>query len=292
MKTKINRYRPLILSRHPSHSVLRARFKNMPLLPFKSVIRLGSTTELEGNSERIEINSTQSIKISSNKLLMKQKFIEADVKTANWWKLRNNEAYPFGNNLEGEELFIEYQNLPFPLVAKSHYGSKGRGNTLLKSQEELESWIIGKNLSNYIFEKFVNYSLEYRLHVTKNGCFYACRKALKADTPQELRWRRHDDTCVWLLETNPDFKKPNTWNEIVDNCVEALICIGADILSFDVKVQNTTNSDGEIRPYQDFILLECNSASSMDNGTGELSICAQKYITELTKLIIQKAYDN
>lgn len=287
MKIKKNNFwRPLILSRHPSHNILRAKFKNLPRFPFKSVIRLGSITELEDNSSRIQINSIQSIKLSSNKLLMKRKFTEASVKTAKWCEYGkidfiNDNGILFDR--ENEEV-----DIPFPFVAKSHFGSKGRGNTLIKSQEELTSWTIGKNLSNYIFEKFVNYSLEYRLHISKNGCFYACRKALKQDTPQELRWRRHDDTCVWLLESNPDFKKPNTWNEIIEHCVKALHSIGADILSFDVKVQNSMSPDGEIRPYQDFILLECNSASSMDNGSGEISICAQKYIEELTKLLIQK----
>ena len=79
---KYSLFRPLILSRHPSHNVLRAKNKNMQPLPFKSVVRLGSTTEIEDTvvkgGKRIEINSVQSIKNSASKLLMKQKFEEAE----------------------------------------------------------------------------------------------------------------------------------------------------------------------------------------------------------------------
>ena len=86
MMNKLKKYklfRPLILSRHPSHSILRAKNQTLPLLPFRSVIRLGSTTESDG---RLEINTAQAVKNSASKLLMKQKFTEAGVKTAQWGK--------------------------------------------------------------------------------------------------------------------------------------------------------------------------------------------------------------
>ena len=134
----------------------------------------------------------------------------------------------------------------------------------------------------------MNYGHEFRLHVSSEGCFYTCRKALKADVPESEKWRRHDDICVWFLETNENFHKPNSWNDIVNDCVRALNAIGADLLSFDVKVQ-TPMSNGIRREYQDYILIECNSASSMDNGTGELSQCAQKYIEEIPKIIARKS---
>jgi hypothetical protein len=92
-----------------------------------------------------------------------------------------------------------------------------------------------KNLNSYIFEKFVNYGHEFRLHVTEDGCFYTCRKALKENVPENEKWRRHDDICVWFLEENESFHKPNSWDDIVNDCVKALKSIGADILSFDVK---------------------------------------------------------
>ena len=289
-KKKYTLFRPMILSRHPSHDILRLKHKKIAALPYRSVIRFGSSTEVEDSvakgGNRIEINTVNTIKISANKLLMKQKFIEAGVKTAEMFIFAQNSFV----NIESSR--VEIENLPYPIVAKAHYGSKGKGNTLIKSQEELESWMQGKTMSNYIFEKFMNFGHEFRLHVTEDGCFYTCRKALKQDVPEDQKWRRHDDICVWFLETNENFQKPNSWNDIVSDCVKALKAVGADLLSFDVRVQTPRDKDGNSRPYQEYILLECNSASSMDNGTGEVSVCAQKYIDEIPKIIIRKAKQN
>lgn len=284
-------FRPMILSRHPSHKCLRSNTKNLPLSRYKSVIRLGSTTDLEdtvfNGGTRIEINSIQSIKNSSSKLLMKQCFERAGVKTAAWRQANNaisanNEGITFG----------VLQNKPtimnFPVVGKQHFGSKGSGNTLINNFEEYQTWVRSVPIGNCIIEQFVNYGHEFRLHISTDGCFYTCRKALRADVPESEKWRRHDDICVWFLETNENFHRPNSWNDIVRDCVLALNAIGADLLSFDVKVQ-TPISNGIRRDYQDYILIECNSASSMDNGTGALSQCAQKYIEEIPKIINRKA---
>lgn len=276
---KITRFRPMILSRHPSHNCLRMSSKNLPLMNIRSVVRFGSITEVSdtivNGGNRIEINTIQSIKNSANKLLMKNCFMEAKVKTAPWISNIN-----------------EISSLEFPIVTKSHYGSKGVGNTLINSQEEFNNWKEGKNLSNYIYEKFVNFGHEFRLHVTEDGCFYACRKALKQNVPDSEKWRRHDDICVWFLEENENFMKPNSWNDIINDCVKALKSIGADILSFDVKVQTPFDKKGNRRQYQEYILLECNSASSMNNGVDELSICAKKYIEILPEVIIKKSKKN
>ena len=292
-KKKYTLFRPMILSRHPSHDILRLKHKKIAALPYRSVIRFGSSTEVEDTTaksgNRIEINTVNAIKISANKLLMKQKFEEAGVKTAQWFKYDGNNWFIENLNFENKTAITD---LPYPIVAKAHYGSKGKGNTLIKSQEELDTWMQGKTLSNYIFEKFMNFGHEFRLHVTEDGCFYTCRKALKQDVPEDQKWRRHDDICVWFLETNENFHKPNSWNDIVSDCVKALKAVGADLLSFDVRVQTPRDKDGNSRPYQEYILLECNSASSMDNGTGEVSVCAQKYIDEIPKIIIRKAKQN
>ena len=137
-KKKYTLFRPMILSRHPSHDILRLKHKKIAALPYRSVIRFGSSTEVEDSvaksGNRIEINTVNAIKISANKLLMKQKFTEAGVRTANW-----RQHCP----IEG------LTDLEFPIVAKAHYGSKGKGNTLLKTHEEYLEWTSGKNLSKF-----------------------------------------------------------------------------------------------------------------------------------------------
>lgn len=270
MKTSPTSFRTKVRSRHPSHSVLRTK---LPILPFKSVIRLGSLSEVPDTTnkggKRIECNSIEAIKNSSSKLRMKECFTKAGVKTAKW-TTKVAEIESINNNWET------------PIVAKSHFGSRGEGNTLIKTKAEFDNWLKGKNVNHYIFEQYHNYSLEYRLHITEDGCFYTCRKALKADVPESEKWRRHDDICVWLMEDNKDFKKPASWNDIISDCVKALKSIEADVLSFDVKVQSAESGKGKKREFQDYILIECNSASSFGDVT------AEKYIEEIPKILKRK----
>lgn len=272
---KYNLFRPLVCSRHPSHSILRAVNKTLPLLPFRSVIRLGSSTESDG---RLEINTTQAVKNSASKLLMKQKFTEAGVKTARWCK------YSQINNIAQEGIGFTINNqttdsFNYPIVVKSHFGSRGVGNTKFNTKEELEAWLPNKNLNNYIFEAFVKMTREYRLHVTKFGCFYTCRKLVKNDAP-EGTWQRHDDVCNWVLEENPSFKKPKNWDAIVADCVKAKDALGLDICAFDVGVQGA--KDGIERENPEWIIFESCSAPSFGNITG------QEYIKILPKLLIDK----
>lgn len=265
---KYKLFRPLILSRHPSHSVLRANNKTLPLLPFRSVIRLGSSTESDG---RIEINTVQAVKNSASKLLMKQKFTEAGVKTADWTCYVD---YQLWKEFVGEN--------GYPVVAKSHFGSRGVGNTKFNTEEEFLAWLPNKNLSNYIFEKFVKMTREYRLHVTKFGCFYSCRKLVRNDAP-EGTWQRHDDVCNWVLEENPSFKKPKNWDDIVADCIKAKDALGLDICAFDVGVQGA--KDGIERENPEWIIFESCSAPSFGEITGK------KYAEILPQLLIDK-YNN
>lgn len=275
MKKTKSLFRPMLFSRHPSHWVFRPTFKILDRNPFKSVIRLGSTTEGITNYD-VEINSVESIKTSSNKIKMKQAFSLAEVKTADWF---------IANNLsEMTDLAKELtKNYKFKLVVKHKYGSRGRGNTLITNEDQLIDFFYQRDICDYVFERYYPYLLEYRLHVTKNGCFYACRKGLKSDTSPEDRWRRHSDNSVFFLEENEEFKRPNSWDEMVEHCIKALTEIGADVLSFDIKVQ------GDSSKKQDFILLESNSASSFgEYDRNKLSKCAENYIKEINHLIKQK----
>ena len=276
------KFRPMVRSRHPSHDRLRGQLSK---LPFRSVIRLGSTTVLEDphtlNGKRIELNSIEAIKNSSNKLLMKECFNSEGILTAPWYKFNGNK-FQDRNQVIGE-FDIDPSDMDYPIVAKSYFGSKGKGNTLIKNQLELEEFKNNHNLNNYIFEKFCNYNKEYRLHVSKNGCFYSCRKMLKPEFKNHPNaWQRHDDNCVWILEENENFDKPVNWDEIILNCVKALQSCGLDFGACDLRVQNNINTDGIKRERCEFIVVEINSAPSF----GEITL--QKYKTELEKLLIDK----
>ncbi len=272
-------FKPFINSRHPSHAVLR---DTLPNFPFRALIRLGSTKTLQEaypskTSEQLarvrEINSIQGVKNSSSKLLMKQCFTRAQVKTADWWRFAQNSNTSSQFYKNSSSAMDDISELPFPIVAKSHYGSRGIGNTKHDNVESLQAFLRNNNPSNYIFEKFSTFSKEYRIHVTNNGCFYTCRKLLKNTAP-EGTWQKHDDGNVaWVLEENEAFKKPSTWNLIVEDCIRAKNALSLDICSFDVMVQGSSKENPE------WIIIESQSAPSFGSITGV------KYKEEIIKLL-------
>lgn len=213
----------------------------------------------------IELNKVQGIRNSSDKLLMKRAFREAGIKTAQWWT--TNDGRTFVENENGARISIN--DLPYPVVLKSRLGSRGRGNTLCRTQEDFTTALRGKNLNDYIIEKFYNYNREYRLHVNKNGYFYTCRKVLKQDTPENQRWFRNDSNSSWLLEENPSFDKPNSFKDIEKDCVKALETLGLDFAAFDVRVQSSKDNKGRSREKADYIIIESNSAPSFGDRTLE-----------------------
>lgn len=272
-------FKPQVRSRHPSHHSLREN-NVLNKKRVKSVIRLGSTTvfhdTIANGGLRVEINTVEAVKNSSDKLIMKQLFHKNNIPTAKWWTF-NNEKFVDPNGNE-----ININELPFPIISKSRYGSRGRGNIKHDTVEDLKQWLEEKNLSNYIFEKYTNYSREYRLHVTSNGCFYTCRKMIKTDTPTDKRWFRNDSNSVWILESNPNFDKPVNWETIVNSCVDALNAVGLDIGAIDLRVQSATDKKGNKREFPKYFIVETNSAPSFGD------ITKQKYIIELNNLLNDK----
>lgn len=245
-----------IRSRHPSIESLRNNIK----VPVKAVWRHGSTTS---SDVKHEINNIESVQNSSSKLLMKKCFTKAGVKTAEWW-VKNPNTGNISKVIgvdDNNELLYQVEDLPFPIVAKGIFGSRGTSNYLLNTQEEFDVWAKTKNIDKYIFEKFSTMTTEYRFHVTEKGCFYACRKLLKADA--EKTWCRNGENAVWIVETNPSFDKPVNYDEIIGDCVKALKELGGDVFCFDVKMQSSKDKKGKLRERREFILLESNSAPSL-----------------------------
>lgn len=244
-----------IRSRHPSHRQFRGRID----VPFPAVVRFGSTTAM--GPKFTYLNSPEAVNNSASKLRMKRCFRKAGVKTAVW-----------------TESAAEARKLQFPIVAKSYFGSRGRGNYLLNDVKDLDRFISSHGASNYIFEQYYSYVREYRLHVTKNGCFYTCRKMIKEETPKEKRWFRNDSNCVWIVEENPQFEKPKNWKEIESECVKALQSVGLDFGACDVRVQSGKENNNNPK----FVIIEINSAPSMGK------ITAQRYTQMIPTLLKQK----
>lgn len=275
-KKKVINFRPQIRSRHPSHEILR---ESLTRLPFRSIIRLGSTTELSAKAMegRVEINTVKAVEVSSDKLLMKQAFDKAEIPTAIWFTTKDGKEFTSSK----EKLTID--NLPYPIVAKLRRGSRGEGNTLLENIEEMDEFLIKhKTLSNFIFEKFYNFNKEYRVHIGNDEAFYTCRKMLKSDTPEENKWFKNDSNSVWILEENTAFDKPTNWKAVIQTCIKAVKAVGLDIGAVDVRIQNNTTEKGNPRKEINFIILETNSAPSFGD------ITAKKYLEILPKLLISK----
>lgn len=276
----ITSFRPMIRSRHNTHSPLRTQ---LPLMPFRSVIRLGSTTELEDTMDkggkRVEINSTEAIRNSSSKVRMKTCFVDKGVITAPVFKLIRSGNDVVVCDIKGAKTGQTLDKLRYPIIAKLIFGSRGVGMELIKGIKELKTFIVrkGTEISSYIFEDFLNYSREYRLHVTEDGCFYTCRKMLKKDTEENKKYFRNDSNSVWIMEENPDFDKPSNWKDIEKECVKALKSIGLDFGACDVKVQSS--SKGEKAK---FFIVEINSAPSFGDET------LKRYLKMLPALLKKK----
>lgn len=254
-------YRLIVRSKNHSCAPLRRN-----LVPCPTIIRFGSTTPTNQITRRtnvFEINKPEACRISGNKIKMKEKFIQAGVKTAEYFVLERN-----FNPRKVNRYFHEFGTI----IAKHKHSSKGNGIYLLNNYKEFKEWVTDKNVTDYVLEKYYKYNKEYRLHISKNGCFYTCRKMLKRDA--EDRWHRHDSNSVWILEENPSFDKPQNWNQIVADCQKALNALGLDVAAFDVKCQTNTTTP-------DWIILESNSAPAL----GDVGI--QKYTEEINRLCRQ-----
>ena len=272
VKKKANKvltgFTPQVRSRHPSHSVFRGTLGHFPV---RSVIRLGSTTELANDGKRrIEINTPKAIGNSASKLKMKNCFKDNDVKTAVWYTYKAQSFIKHEHNKIDVATLIS--NLNYPIIAKGIFGSRGRANTKLDTQQALTQWLKGKDTSNYIFEEYFDGSREYRFHVSTLGVFLTWRKLRRNDTPDDQRWFFNNQTCNWVGEDNELYNKPATYKQICDECLKALNAVGLDVGACDVRVSKKG----------DFKIIEINSAPSMAEKT------TIAYKAEFKKLITNK----
>lgn len=275
-------FKPVIRTKNFTVKPLRGK-----LVPsqYRTVIRFGSTTPVEkifkkgvmNGKKIIEINTVQAIQNSRSKLLMKDCFLKENVRQAEWWVVNKTGKKDTFLACSGDKKEIHITNLPYPILAKREFGFKGHGMHFFDSPDEFIPWLTKTNLTGYYFEKYYNYTKEYRLHCTEEGCFYTCRKMLKEDAKD--RYYRNDSNCVWFLEENDKFDKPINWSDIEHDCVKALHATGLKIGAFDIKVQGNTDNKGHKRDNPNYIIIEVNSAPAFGDITME------KYIEKLNYLI-------
>lgn len=268
--SKYNKFQNMvnIRSRHPSHDIFRRKLYSDK----KVLIRMGSTTKVEKEYD-LEINTIDSIKISSNKLLMKNKFDEHGVITTDW-----------SSNIDK---YLENSKNPYPIIVKNIYGSRGTGNHKIDDADELTVFLSShkKNIKSYIFEEFFNSAKEYRIHVSTEGPFLMWRKLRRTDTPADQRWFFNNHNCNWVGIDNLLFDSPTNIKDIQNECIKALTSVGLTIGACDVRVQSNRNSNGSYRKAPVFKIIEINSAPSMGEITG------QTYINEFKKIINKEKYD-
>lgn len=246
------------------------------MVPKRTILRLGSITSTKSiarhnktkPSKYKEINTAEACRICGNKITMKSRFTHGKIKTAPW----------FIFSLKGEEANIQrvshYLKKWKRLIIKHKFSSKGNGIYFIETLDDFKEFLntIPQNtLKNYIIEKYYTYSREYRIHVTRQGCFLADRKMLKSDA--EVRWHRHADNSIWISDDNPLFNKPDNWEDIILSCVNALKSVNLDIGAVDVKIQSKEKTN------PDWVILEINSAPAL----GEKSV--EKYKNIILKLI-------
>jgi glutathione synthase/RimK-type ligase-like ATP-grasp enzyme len=282
IKKKFTNFTLRIRSRHPSADDLRKKV----LIPAKAVYRHGSTTQVD--DIKYEINSPESVQTAASKFKMKKAFQRGNVRTADWFFLSTDKkALRKVIGVENNELVytkVERPDIPFPIVAKLNFGSRGRGMFKLENLQEFDNFLTKYYRTDYYFEKFYNFSREYRLHVDASGCFYSCRKVIKNDTPDDKRWYKNDSNCNWITQyeqvkqgeqfvrfnTNVKkelFDEPVNWKEVEAECVKALKAVGLDVGACDLRIQSAKDSKGIKRNNPEFIIVEINSAPAFGNLT-------------------------
>lgn len=206
---------------------------------------------------------------------MKRCFTKNNIITAPWWMYD-------GKNFINQATNKAEKELPYPILAKSFYGSRNKGNSIFYNEIELDKFIKSHDFRRYIFEKYMSYKLEYRLHCTQESCFLAFRKAVKKDTEDSKRWFKNSANCVWLREDNNEFMKPSNWEHIQTEAVRAIQAVGLDIGAVDLRVQGPTDKDGKSRKEPAFFIIETNSAPSL----AEMGVKA--YLEQIPQILTKK----
>jgi glutathione synthase/RimK-type ligase-like ATP-grasp enzyme len=257
---------------------VRIRTKNYTARPLRrsilfddwAIVRLGSRTPnnhcFKTPRKAIEINTIEAIDNSRDKLKMKSCFNSLKVPQAEWW---TTDDYM-------NDRFVK-SKLPYPIVIKRICGFQGRGMELINSEKEFNTWLSNhKNLSGWYFERFYNYSREYRLHVSSvSGVFLSWRKLRTKEATN--RWFFNSTNSEWIGEDNEKFDKPFSWDKMKKAAEDAIKATKLDIGAVDIRVQSNKKEEDP-----KFIVCEVNSAPALGN------VGIEKYKEEILKILQSK----
>ena len=250
-KANVTKFRPKVRSRHPSHQPLREKeLWAGKLRPFRSVIRLGSTTELDdtvsNGGRRIEVNTVEAIENSSNKLRMKELFAKANVVSSNFVK--------------GSSLKKDAPPFQLPIVMKQNFHSRGRGMVRVTTMEEYNQFLVDykDQLKGYYAEEYFQHGREYRIHVSPwlEKEIFAVKKTMTKEAVAAGRWSHNLEEGQVYFEA--EFDTPPIWNDMVAAAIAAVAAVGLDVGAVDVMYSVKQNV---------FSICEVNSAPSMGDTT-------------------------
>lgn len=227
-----------VRSRHPSHRGLMEGTR----LPFRSVVRFGSTTIM--GDGRTHCNTVDAIRNCADKLRMKQIFAQHNIKSPKFWttSVRANMPNP----------------IPYPIVAKIFNHSRGRGMVRIMDVTEHAEFIRTHNENNYTYEEYFKHSREYRIHVSPHieGEIFSIRKMIRQEAADNGTWSRNIQNGAFVRE----FERPAEWPQMVEECKRACAALGLDIGAADILYSVKNKS---------FTIVEINSAPAMRDRTRE-----------------------
>ncbi len=118
----------------------------------------------------------------------------------------------------------QVNDISFPLIAKKRISSRGSGNRILYSSDELEEFIYTHQTQQYIFQPFYTLRSDYRVLVLKDTILGTAEREIRTrKNKASVRYSSHETIIL-----------PQ---HILDQCLTLTRYIGADLCGIDIGLQ-------------------------------------------------------
>lgn len=242
-------YKVRIASKHPSHREMY-NLGQLPKFKVRVRVRFGSTKDLRACD--IDFNTIEAINNTANKIVMKDKFLIADIDSPLYFE--NDEAgrEAIKRGMLGEKIFFK---IPFH--------SRGRGMVVYNTKEEA----LEQTAKGY-FEQAQVSKREFRVHVMDGKVFCIDEKR-----PRDTSIRVEDRPEIKNMDSGFKFRRPmkSYPPEVESESIKAVEALGLDFGAADVGL----NDEG-------VWIYEVNTAPSLRTKTRKL------YQKALVALIYKK----